>query len=202
MTPNDRKWAHDWFSRRRVLALVGAASVPVLSGCAPLQGDGPPGGHVLVANRRDQEARIAVVVTETAEGGETIIDGIYRVPGAYVLEFEEALETGNASDLRVRQPGDDAPGEEQLSISFDACGDEDPSNKLDVEVRITDHGPDVITHDCDEEYSRDGDMTYVEPGEYWIGPVEGTPTSTPDSWIPGARRSRYPLLRPRRTPLQ
>lgn len=160
-------------SRRHVLKFVGAASVTLLPGCAvqeALPGEDPT-GHLYVRNRMDEDQRVAITVTDTSNG-ERILDAKYRIPPEHVLHFTEVLASGNTYAIQVLQPDIEGAGEGQLSVTAETCQEGDPSEKMDVAVLITTHGPDIIPYDCDEAYDRDADLTYVEPAEYWIG----TPT--------------------------
>lgn len=143
-------------------------------------GDGIRTGHVFVHNRMESEERAGLVVTDKSDG-ETVINGMYRVPGGHALQFEEVLEQGNTYEFWVRQPGQEGLGEQNLSVTVKTCREDDPSDKLDVLVLVTTHGPDLTTYGCDRVYSREADVTYVEPSEYWTGRVTRTPTPTQGS---------------------
>lgn len=165
-------------TRRRVLGFVGAASTTLLAGCAvedAVFGEDVQGGHVFLYNNKNDEERAGLVVTDKSDG-ERVINGMYRIPGEHALQFEEVLESGNTYEFWVVQPGQESRGEQNLSVTVKTCREGDPSDKLDVLVQVTSHGPDMATFGCDETYSRRAEVTYVEPSEYWIGKVTRTPT--------------------------
>lgn len=172
-------------SRRRVLGFVGMASVTFLSGCGledAVFGEDVPGGHLFVRNQRDDEERVLLSVTDTTDGSDRIVNAEYRIPPSHILQFEEVLESGNTYDIRALQPNIAGDGKEHLSLTVDTCEEGDPSDKLDVTILVSSNGPDIIAYECDRVYSRNPDLTYVDPSEYLIETITGTiPTATPES---------------------
>lgn len=172
-------------SRRRFLQTVGAASATLLSGCTfeeTVFGENVPGGHLFVWNQRDGEERVELSVTDRTNGDDRIVDAIYRIPAAHVLQFEEVLESGNTYGIRAFQPDIAGVGDEELSVPVETCEEGDASDKLDVAILVSPNGPDFVIYDCDRVYSRNPNLEYVDPSEYRTQTASETiSTATPGS---------------------
>lgn len=149
-------------SRRTVLGTLPTATT-LLSGC--VFGGSVPGGHLFLENRLDRTAEVALSVTERTNGGERILHHRYDVPARHAVQFDGILESGNDYEIRALQPAVPDVYGERLAITVEACDPGDPSEKLDVAILATTSGLDIVTYDCDRDYGKADELTYVDPAE-------------------------------------
>lgn len=161
-------------SRRRLLGAATTTAV-LLAGCSSDGSDG--GGHLYAANNTDDSHRLALSVTESSSEGQSVVDGIYRIPPRTSLQFEGVFESGSQYRLRARQPDVVETGDATLGIQVDTC---DPDQEMAVEILAGNNGPDIITYGCGEPFERSDGFEYVDPADHRIGTVTGTiSTATP-----------------------
>lgn len=160
-------------SRRDVIQIGALATGSLLAGCTA--GDSSvPGGHLYLVNETQDPQRIALAVTRTTDGQDsTILSGVYRVPGRTVLKFNEATPAERTYRIRTRLL--EAKKEQTLSVTPEPCNQGDPNNSVDVTVRTS--GADelsIITWECDEQYVKQDDLTYVDPEKHRIASATET----------------------------
>lgn len=155
-------------SRRRAIATASATATALLAGCQALPfGETVPTGHLFVENQEDEPFEIAVSVIRRSDG-EPIVQALYRVPGSHVLQFEDVLDTGNSYTLRTNQPAIERQGPTSLSVTVETCQPDDPAGKTDVGILASSNGAEIVVYDCENAYTRTGDLTYVDPSQYEV----------------------------------
>lgn len=150
----------------------------LLTGCSSEDSGG--GGHLYVANSTSESHRVALSVDRTSNGGESIVDGVYRIPPATALQFEGVLESGERYELRARQPDVPEAGIATLGVDVETCEQGDQSRQMAIRILAGNNGPDIVTYGCDEAFDRNDEFEYVDPSEYRIGTATETiSTATP-----------------------
>lgn len=123
---------------------------------------------------------MALSVTATSNGGQSVVDGVYRIPERTALQFEGVLESGTQYDVRARQPDVPEGAVATLGVDVETCEQGDPAGEMAVRIIAGNNGPDIVTYGCDEVFERSDEIQYVDPGEVKVGTVTDTiDTSTP-----------------------
>lgn len=167
------------FSRRDVLRLGGVAATTTVGGCLSGEiGDpGPPPGHIYAENGSGEDRELLLVVAEREDDMlDYNVQGRYRVPDGYALQFEGVLEPDVAHVVRVALPG--SPPEDLISTTVDRCTD-NPSQERVVSVTVQPDGLGIITRGCEEEYS-ERDLDYVAAADHQIATIDRKLTPTPE----------------------